>query len=221
MLTSLLLASAIAVNCSAQTVTPQVSERAVMRISREVQKGILQLPNYGLFDDIRFQIRGYEVILKGAASRPTLKSSAEQIVRKIEGVEKVTNQIEVLPLSTQDDDIRLAAYIRIYGHQTLSRYNPNRGSPLFNNPNRAGGITNDPPPGYHPVHIIVKNGNITLEGVVDSILDRTVAEMQANGVSGAFSVTSNIQVANQERQADSRKSGKLSEEDSSKTRQKR
>ncbi len=196
----------LAATCAAQTPAPSspTSERAVMRIAREVQKGVLQLPNYGLFDDIRFLIKGYEVTLRGYASRPTLKASAEQVVKKIEGVEKVVNEIEVLPLSRQDDDIRLAAYVRIYGHQTLSRYNPNRGSPLFRNPNLPGGITNDPPIGYHPIHIIVKNGNITLDGVVDSVIDRTIAEMQANSVPGAFAVTNNIQVANQERKSDSK-----------------
>lgn len=181
---------------------PQVSERAVMRIAREVQKNILQLPEYGLFDEIRFQIKGYDVTLKGYASRPTLKSAAEQVVKKIEGVEKVSNEIEVLPLSPQDDGIRLAAYIRIYGNQALSRYNPNRGSPLFNNLNRPGGITNDPPPGYHPVHIIVKNGHLTLDGVLDSVMDRTIAEIQANSTPGVFSVTNNILVANAEKMAD-------------------
>ncbi len=210
MLKSLLIAPMVVAMGAAQAPAPapQVSERAVMRIAREVQKGVLQLPNYGLYDDIRFTIKGYDVTLKGYASRPTLKSSAEQVAKKIEGVEKVINEIEVLPLSRQDDDIRLAAYVRIYGHPTLSRYNPNRGSPLFNNPNRAGGITNDPPPGYHPVHIIVKNGNVTLEGVMDSVIDRTIAEMQVNSVPGAFSVTNNIQVSNTERKTDSRKAKK-------------
>ncbi|MDX1979468.1 MAG: BON domain-containing protein [Bryobacteraceae bacterium] len=199
----LILSSLVAGACFAQSSAAPMSERAVLRIAREVQKGILSLPNYGLFDDIRFAIKGYEVILKGLASRPTLKSSAEQVVKKIEGVEKVTNEIEVLPLSPQDDDIRVAAYVRIYGHPSLSRYNPNRGSPIFRSrASVASGIANDPPPGYHPIHIIVNRGNITLEGVVDTVGDRTIAELQANSTPGAFAVTNNLRVANQEQMSD-------------------
>lgn len=100
-----------------------------------------------------------------------------------------------MPLSPNDDQIRLRTYVAIYGHPSLSRFNPNRGSPQFMS--RIGaltGITNDPPFGNHPVHIIVKNGNITLEGMLPTAGDRTVAELQANGVSGAFSVTNNIEV---------------------------
>lgn len=203
MLMRLILSSLVAGACFAQSSAAPMSERAVLRIAREVQKGILSLPNYGLFDDIRFAIKGYEVILKGLASRPTLKSSAEQVVKKIEGVEKVTNEIEVLPLSPQDDDIRVAAYVRIYGHPSLSRYNPNRGSPIFRSrASVAAGIANDPPPGYHPIHIIVNRGNITLEGVVDTVGDRTIAELQANSTPGAFAVTNNLRVANQEQMSD-------------------
>lgn len=173
----------------------QPSEKAILRIAREVQKAVATLPNYGVFDDIRFAIKGYDVILRGKASRPTLKSSAEQVVRKIEGVEKVVNDIEVLPLSRQDDNIRLAAYIAIYGHPALNRYNPNRGSPIFQSrASLAMGISNDPPPGWHPIHIIVKNGSITLEGTVDTVADRTIAEMQANGVPGSFAVVNNLVV---------------------------
>lgn len=185
------------VSAQAQTQKPagNLSERTVLRIAEQVQKNIVQLPNYGLFDDIRFGIKGNTVILKGYASRPTLKESAERVVKNIEGVESVTNQIEVLPLSRADDDVRVRTYIAIYGHPTLSRYNPNRGSPIFRSQaSQMMGITTDPPPGYHPIHIIVKNGKVTLEGVVDTIGDRTIAELQANAVPGAFEVTNNLLV---------------------------
>lgn len=187
-------------NPKAETMSqPKPSEKAILRIAREVQKAVATLPNYGVFDDIRFAIKGYHVILRGQASRPTLKSSAEQVVKKIEGVEKVINEIEVLPLSRLDDDVRLAAYIAIYGHPTLIRYNPNRGSPIFRSrASIATGITNDPPPGWHPIHIIVKNGNIRLEGTVDTMGDRTIAELQANSVQGSFSVENNLAVPNRE-----------------------
>ena len=173
-----------------------MSEQAVIRIARAVQKEILTLPNYGVFDDIRFGIKDYKVILNGYASRPTLKSSAEQVVKKIEGVQEVVNNIEVLPLSPNDDNVRARVYVAIYYHPMLSRYNPNRGVPEYSSPARwAGGITNDPPIGYHPIHIIVKNGNVILSGVVANEGDRNIANIQANSVGGAFSVDNQLAVA--------------------------
>ncbi|MBI1896594.1 MAG: BON domain-containing protein, partial [Acidobacteria bacterium] len=109
----------------------------------------------------------------GQVTRPTLKSSAERVVRDIEGVEQVINQIEVLPLSPNDDRIRLATYRAIYGHSALNRY----------------ALQAIP-----PIHILVRNGNVTLEGVVANESDKNIANIQANGVSGVFSVTNNLRV---------------------------
>ena len=194
---------AAGVLCGQQAASPpagaagqQMSEQAVIRIAKAIQKEILTLPNYGVFDDIRFGIKDYKVILNGYASRPTLKSSAEQVVKKIEGVQEVINNIEVLPLSPADDAVRARVYVAIYYNPVLSRYNPNRGVPAYNSPARwAGGITNDPPVGYHPIHIIVKNGNVILTGVVANEGDRNIANIQANSVSGAFSVDNQLAVA--------------------------
>jgi hypothetical protein len=163
-------------------------------IVREIRKEILALPNYGLFDSISFTLEGDTVILSGYASRPTLRDSAANVVKDIAGVERVENRIEVLPLSRFDDQIRARAYVAIYGDPALARYNPNRGVPLPYSPARiAAGITNDPPPGAHPIHIIVNNGHITLTGVVDTKLDRQLAEARANTVFGAFSVTNELE----------------------------
>ena len=135
------------------------------------------------------------MILRGQASRPILKSSAENVTKRVEGVQKVDNLIEVLPLSPMDDQIRLRTYVAIYGHPALSRFNPNRGTPLFmSRMSVLTGITNNPPIGNHPVHVIVKNGNVTLEGILPTSGDRTIAELQANGVTDVFSVTNNIEV---------------------------
>lgn len=175
--------------------TPAVDEQRVIRMARSIQREILTLPDYGVFDSLRFSIKGDTVILRGQASRPLLKSGAENVVKKVEGVAKVENQIEVLPLSPNDDSVRLRTYVAIYGHPMLSRYNPNRGTPLFMSRMSAmTGITNNPPPGNHPVHIVVKNGNVTLEGVLATAAERTVAEMQANTAPGSFSVINNIEV---------------------------
>lgn len=178
---------------SAAFATPQIN--SFEQTARQIRSEILKLPNYGLFDHLSFSIEGSTVILTGYASRPTLKTSAENVVKGITGVERVDNRIEVLPLSRFDDQIRARAYVAIYGDPTLARYNPNRGVPIPFSPARvAAGITNDPPPGNHPIHIIVKDGHLTLAGVVDTALDRQVAETRANNVFGAFSVKNELQV---------------------------
>ena len=181
------------------------SEKTIMRMAKDIQRGILTSSNYGVFDWITFGINGYNVVLKGKASRPTLKDSAERIAKQAEGVAAVDNRIEVLPLSPMDDRIRAQAYARIYGSPSLSRYNPNRGTPVFLSPARiAGGITNDPPIGFHPIHIIVQNGSITLQGVVDTSGDKAIAGMMANQVPGSFAVENELVVANADQQKDAK-----------------
>lgn len=180
----------------------EASEKAMTNMVRQIQRSILTLPQYGVFDSLRFGIKGSnEVYLRGHASRPTLKDGAEREVKRVEGVEKVVNEIEVLPNSPADDDVRWNVYRNIYGHPTLSRYNPNRGTPLFPSlTRRTMGITQDPPPGNHPIHIVVNRGNVTLEGVVQNTGDRTIAEIQANTVPGVFSVTNNLVAADEVRE---------------------
>jgi hyperosmotically inducible periplasmic protein len=188
------------------------SQKSVIEMATRIQKEILRLPNYGVFDDLSFGIRNYEVTLKGYASRPTLKSSAENVTKKVEGVEKVINNIEVLPLSNVDDGIRARVYAAIYFNPVLSRYNPNRGSPIWMSPARiATGITNDPPPGFHPIHIIVKNGNVTLTGVVANVGDKNIAGIQANSVSGVFSVDNQLHVESEAKPKKESKSKKEKE----------
>jgi hyperosmotically inducible protein len=151
----------------------ETSRRGQTRLMREVRHELVMLPYYGVFDNLAFRVDGSTVTLLGQVSRPTLKSDAENVVKDIEGVEKVVNNIEVLPTSPNDDRIRLAAYRAIYGHSVLNRY----------------ALQAVP-----PIHIIVKNGNITLEGVVANEMDKNVANMQARGVPGAFNVTNNLVV---------------------------
>lgn len=176
------------------TLSAQPSREATLQLAQRIRKEIVTLPNYGVFDNITFGIQGSKVYLRGQASRPTLKKSAERVTVKIEGVSEVVNEIEVLPNSRFDEDTRAAVYVNIYGHTSLSRYNPNRGVPLYGSRRRQQfGISTDPPIGAHPIHIIVNKGNVTLEGAVDSEGDKTIAGMQANQVSGVFSVTNNLQ----------------------------
>lgn len=157
----------------AQDAQREASSRAQERIIKEVRHELLMLPYFGVFDYIAFKVDGYDVTLLGQVVRPTLKSDAENAVKHIEGVEKVDNQIEVLPPSPMDDRLRLRLFRAIYGYPALQRYEL--------------GV-------QKPIRIIVKNGRVTLEGVVDSDGDKNLAGLRANGVSGIFSVTNNLQV---------------------------
>src|SRR5579864_2984578 len=151
----------------------QESAKSQERIVREVRHELLMLPYFGVFDYIAFKVDGSTVTLMGAVVRPTLKSDAENVVKHIEGVEKVVNQIEVLPPSPMDDRLRLELYRAIYGYPPLEKY--------------ALGV-------QKPIRIIVKNGHVTLEGVVDSETDKNLVTVRANSVPGLFSVTNNLQV---------------------------
>jgi hyperosmotically inducible protein len=144
------------------------------RIVKEVRHELVMLPYYGVFDNLAYRVDGSTVTLLGEVTRPALKSDAQNVVKRIEGVERVNNQIEVLPLSTNDDRIRLAEYRAIYGHPGLDRY----------------ALQAVP-----PIHIIVANGNVTLEGAVDTQADKDLAGIRANTVSGVFKVTNNLQAA--------------------------
>ena len=149
------------------------SSRGADRIVREFRHELVMLPYYGVFDNLAYKLDGYTVTLIGQVTRPTLKSDAENVVKKIEGVEHVKNEIEVLPLSPGDDRIRRAVYRAIYGDTVLNRY----------------ALQAVP-----PIHIIVKNGNVALEGVVATEADKNVAGIRANGVSGVFAVANNLRV---------------------------
>ena len=151
----------------------QVSPKSQERITREVRHELLMLPWFGVFDNIAFKVDGSTVALYGQVVRPSLKSDAENAVKHIEGVEKVDNQIEVLPTSPMDDRLRLELYRAIYGYPALEKY--------------ALGV-------QKPIRIVVKNGHVTLEGVVDNDSDKNLAGLRANGVPGIFSVTNNLQV---------------------------
>jgi hyperosmotically inducible periplasmic protein len=149
--------------------TPKSQERIIKQVRHE----LLMLPYLGAFDYIAFKVDGYNVTLLGQVVRPTSKSDAGNVVKRIEGVEKVDNQIEVLPPSPMDDGLRHRLYRAIYGYPGLQKY--------------ALGV-------QKPIRIIVKSGNVTLEGVIDNEGDKNLAGLRANGVPGIFSVTNNLQV---------------------------
>jgi hyperosmotically inducible periplasmic protein len=150
----------------------QPSPKFTQRVQKQIAHEILMLPYYGVFDVIGYKIEGYNVALFGHVVNPTLKSDAEHAVRKIEGVEKIDNHIEILPLSPLDDGLRRRLFRAIYGYPALQRY----------------GVGSN-----RPIHIIVDHGNVTLEGAVDSIGDKNLVTIRANGIPDVFSVTNNLQ----------------------------
>ena len=143
------------------------------RVTREVRHELVMLPYYGVFDNLVYRVDGSTVRLYGQVTRPTLKNDAENVVKGIEGVTRVDNQIEVLPLSSMDDRIRIATYRTIFGKPGLDRYAMQA---------------------VPPIHIIVSNGKVALEGVVANESDKSQAGIYANTVSGVFSVTNNLRV---------------------------
>lgn len=168
--TALILAGTVVLAAPAQ----QRNEKKIQEnLAKEVRHQLLLLPYYSVFDNLMFKVDGDKVTLLGQVVRPTLKSDAEAAVKGIEAVASVDNQIEVLPVSPMDDQVRRAVYRTIYGDTALSKY----------------GWSALP-----SIHIIVKNGNVALEGVVDSESDKNLANLRANGVPNVFSVTNNLRV---------------------------
>ena len=151
--------------------SPQVEQRIV----REVRHELLMLPYYGVFDDLEYRVDGHTVVLQGyiISEHSTTKADAERAVKKIEGVDKVVNNIEVLPPSPMDDGLRAQLYRKIYGY-----------GPLFKYANLS----------IPPIHIVVKNGRVILKGVVDNETDKNLVAMLANQVPGIFEVTNDLRV---------------------------
>lgn len=143
------------------------------RVVKEVRHELVMLPYYNVFDDLSYRVDGSKVTLFGAVTQPVLKSDAEKAVKKVEGVTQVDNQIEVLPLSPMDDQIRRAVYRAIFSKPGMEKY-------------QLGAVP--------PIHIIVKNGDIRLVGVVDNDGDKNLAGISANTVPGAFKVQNDLRV---------------------------
>lgn len=147
------------------------------QLVRQVRHELVMLPYYSVFDNLTFQLDGSRITLGGQVTRPTLKADAERVVKRIEHLTEVVNKIEVLPVSSNDDRIRTAVYRAIYYQPVLSRY-------AFQS--------------VPPIHIVVRNGDVILEGVVHTGAEKNIAGVQANGVAGVFSVVNNLAVENRE-----------------------
>jgi BON domain-containing protein len=151
----------------------QNEPKAEQNLIKEVRHQLVLLPYYSVFDNLAFQVQGSKVVLIGQVVRPSLKSDAEAVVKNVEGVSSVENNIEVLPPSSMDDQLRRALFRAIYSEPALSRYAQSA---------------------VPSIHIIVKNGNVTLEGVADNETDKNMAGLRANGVANVFSVKNNLVV---------------------------
>ena len=178
---ALFIGSLLALSLTSMTNSTAAANRAgqnepkpANKLMKEVRHELVMLPYYSVFDNLAYKVEGDKVILTGQVARPTLKSDAGNVVKSIEGVRSVENQIEVLPTSPMDDQLRRALYRAIYGESGLFRY----------------GVASVP-----SIHIIVKNGHVTLEGVVDNEADKNMAGLRANGVPNVFSVQNNLVVA--------------------------
>jgi hyperosmotically inducible protein len=158
------------------------SARPVNAIAEELRRNLVTLPYYGVFDWLEGQVQpDGTVVLRGQVVRPATKQDAEGRARDVTGVTRVENQIEVLPLSPNDERLRRQLYRAIY----------NFNSPLFRYATMA----------VPPIHIIVKNGRATLKGVVDNEADKNLAYIKARGVPGLFDVKNEIVVAGEDRRA--------------------
>ena len=164
---AMVLASILLAASFALATTPQAKSM------EKVRKELVTLPYYGVFDNLEYKVEGGTVTLYGQVVNPVTRHDAERRVARIEGIDHVINNIQVLPVSGFDDSIRARAYRAIFGSGSLYRY--------------AMGVNPS-------IHIIVRNGNITLEGVVSNRMDSQLAYMAANRVPGVFSVTNNLRV---------------------------
>ena len=167
----------IAVLASALTLSAQdtaLSERGVERVQKQVTHELNMLPYVNAFDYLAFTVNaGGNVTLTGDVTNPVLKSDAGNVVKRIEGVERVDNDIRVLPLSPMDDGLRVRLFRTIYGYPALQKY--------------ALGV-------IKPIRIVVENGHVTLMGVVDTQTDKDIAGIRANSVPGIFSVDNQLRV---------------------------
>jgi BON domain len=151
----------------------QTVGQTTYNISNQVRHELVMLPFLTIFDNLGYRVDGTTVTLVGQVTRPVVKQDAERVVKNIEGITAIRNEVEVLPLSPMDDQIRWAEARSIYTSPTLNRYGA----------------------GTQPsIHIVVKNGNVTLVGFVNNESDKDIAGIRANQVPGVFSVQNELQI---------------------------
>jgi hyperosmotically inducible periplasmic protein len=169
----LMLGMAVSLTYGAETKTENRKRYQGQSLHKLIRKKLVTLPYYGVFDNLAYRVDRDTVTLYGQVVRPSTRKDAERRIADIEGVARIINKIEVLPLSPFDDRLRVQAYNTVFGTSSLYRY------AMGANPS---------------IHIIVNRGHITLEGVVSNKMDKQLAYMAARSVPGAFSVTNNLMV---------------------------
>lgn len=172
------IAQAQPANPGAQATATTTNQKLEQRLSGEVRHELAMIPQFSIFDNLAYRVDGGTVTLSGQVRNAIVSDSAEKRVKRLEGVEKVVNQIEILPASFNDDRIRRQVARAVFNDPRLDIY------------------ANEPVP---PIHIIVKNGHVNLEGMVRTQTDKNDAFIRANGVPGVFSVENNLRVERQEK----------------------
>lgn len=191
-------AMAVAAAVAWRPVAAQNRDARAGDVRAEIRKELLQLPYYSVFDFLAFKYDRGTAMLMGYAYAPNLKSDAERAVKRVPGVDTVQSTIEQLPPSRMDDDIRWRIYYAIYNDPFLSKYAPGAAM-LWGHRHRFGGFAGlwgdgYEPAGDYPIHIIVKNGRVTLMGVVDDEGDKTIAGTKARQVPGTFEIKNELVV---------------------------
>jgi len=174
---------------TAQTTTTTTGE-----ITRRVRRSLERMPYYGVFDFLMFSVDGSTVTLLGYAYRGTLKSDAENAVRRVDGVKEVANKIEILPTAQNDERIRWATFYNIYTDDFLSRYAPGGAMSARYDALQFARFPGMQPLGNYPIHIVVKGGRTTLYGVVDNEGDKTIAAVRAREIPQVFGVENELVV---------------------------
>ena len=185
------LALAVFMGAAAGPAAQSVAEK---QTAFEIERALLRLPYYGVFDFLAFGVTKGVVTLQGFAYQGNLKEDAARAVKRVSGVDEVANKVELLPASRNDDRIRWATFYNIYTDDFLSRYAPGG---AMGARYEARSFTRFPgmqPFGTYPIHIIVKNGRTTLVGIVDNESDKTMAGFRAREVSGVFAVENELMV---------------------------
>ena len=174
--------------------TPDAQSVAAQESTRRVLRALERLPYYGVFDFLAFSVERGTVTLTGYTYRADLKADAQEAATRAPGVDEVANQIEILPVSSNDDRIRWATFYSIYADDFLSRYTPGGQRAARHAVFDSRRFPGFQPFGAYPIHIIVKNGRTTLLGVVDNDADKQIAGTRAREVSGVFDVDNDLVV---------------------------
>ena len=193
--TTALTAAAILAATFMATARPAAQPVAVKETTFMVERALQRLPYYGVFDFLAFGVDRGVVTLQGYAFQGSLKADATRAVKRVSGVDEVTNTIELLPASQNDDRIRWATFYKIYTDDFLSRYASGGAMGVRHDLRTSSRFPGMQPFGTYPIHIIVQNGRTTLLGVVDNKSDKTVAGLRAREVNGVFGVENELVVS--------------------------